>query len=97
MNVFNCLKCGGTHFGSYACPFTAEDILKMTNVFEGTPDARQSDSPTLQLLNEAIHLLTLKDGDRDHMNSSALTVEQSMDICALLRDVRHQLYPEELT
>ena len=54
-------------------------------------------NPTLQLLNEAIHLLVLKDGDRDHMNPSALTVEQSMDICALLRDVRHQLYPEELT
>ena len=36
----------------------------------------------------------LKDGDRDHMNSSALTVEQTMDICALLRDVKHQLFPE---
>jgi hypothetical protein len=52
-------------------------------------------NPTLELLNGAIHLLLAKDGDRDHTNSSALTVEQSMDICALLRDVRHQLFPEE--
>ena len=51
-------------------------------------------NPTLELLDEAIHLMLLKDGDRDHMNSSALTVEQSMDICALLRDVRRHLYPE---
>lgn len=51
-------------------------------------------NPTLELLDAAIHLLALKDGDRDHMNSSALTVEQTMDICALLRDVKHQLFPE---
>lgn len=49
---------------------------------------------TFDNLNAAIHLMLLKDGDRDHDNSSALNVEQSMAICTLLRSVRNQLYPE---
>ncbi len=51
---------------------------------------------TLEELDAAIHLMLLKDGDRDHMNGSYLNVEQSMEICILLRHMRHQLYPEAL-
>ncbi len=51
---------------------------------------------TLEELDEAIHLMLLKDGDRDHMNGSDLNVEQSMAICILLQHVRHQLYPEAM-
>jgi len=29
MKVENCPKCGGTHWGSYVCPFTDEQIEKM--------------------------------------------------------------------
>ena len=34
MHVKDCPKCGGTHWGSYVCPFTDEQIAKMgiTNV-----------------------------------------------------------------
>ena len=53
-------------------------------------------SKTLEALDAAIRLMLLKDGDRDHMNPSALTVEQSMMICNLLKQLRHQLYPDEL-
>ena len=27
--IENCPKCGGTHYGSHKCPFSAEDIAKM--------------------------------------------------------------------
>lgn len=37
-----------------------------------------------QLTDAAIDLLLLKDGDRDHMNHSDLTCEQSMAILKLL-------------
>lgn len=38
-----------------------------------------------QFTDAAIELLLLKDGDRDHMNHSAITCEQSMAIVDLLR------------
>ena len=41
-----------------------------------------------QLTDAAIELLLLKDGDRDHMNHSDLTCEQSMAIVQLLRSWR---------
>ena len=51
---------------------------------------------TLEELDTAIKLMLRCDGDRDHMNSSYLNVEQSMAICIFLQRVRHQLYPEAL-
>jgi hypothetical protein len=41
-----------------------------------------------QLTDTAIKLLLLKDGDRDHMNHSNITCEQSMAIVELLRSWR---------
>lgn len=39
----------------------------------------------LETTNAAIDLLLLRDGDRDHMNHSDITCEQSMAIVELLR------------
>lgn len=41
-----------------------------------------------QITDAAIELLLLKDGDRDHMNHSDITCEQSMAIVELLRSWR---------
>lgn len=52
MTITNCVHCGGTHFGSTKCPYLnlpTEKEPKMANVFEGTPDARQSADTTLKV------------------------------------------------
>jgi len=41
-----------------------------------------------QATDAAIELLLLKDGDRDHMNHSDITCEQSMALVELLRSWR---------
>lgn len=44
--------------------------------------------PLLPLIDTSINLLLLKDGDRDHMNHSAINCEQSMAIVEVLRRCR---------
>jgi len=52
-----------------------------------TPDTIKA----LAEIDAAIELLIRKDGDRDHMNHSNITCEQSMAIVALLRYLRSRL------
>jgi hypothetical protein len=44
--------------------------------------------------NEAIDLLLKKDGDRDHMNHSDITCQQSMAIVEVLRAWKKSVYGE---
>lgn len=48
----------------------------------------------LDVIDWSIKTLMLADGDRDHMNGSALNCNQSMVVCSLLRHLRTKLYPE---
>jgi len=47
----------------------------------------------LDVIDWSIRTMLLADGDRDHMNSSAMTCNQSMVVCSLLRHLRAKLYP----
>jgi hypothetical protein len=46
------------------------------------------------LIGKIIELIVRKDGDRDHMNHSELTCEQTMAIVELLRRVKPALEEE---
>jgi len=76
------------------CPeFSRRDILelkhqKIAPTFYALRQAIIDNTQRNQLTDAAIELLLLKDGDRDHMNHSDLTCEQSMAIVELLRSWR---------
>lgn len=45
MHVKDCARCGGTHWGSYECPFTDDDLARMgiTNVRPDVDSDRSAD------------------------------------------------------
>lgn len=59
------------------------------------PDIPQIDPHDIQTLRAVAEIIIRIDGDRDHMNHSDLSCEQTVAIARLMRSIANRLAPAE--